>query len=71
MLWRPSARAPVTRPDLGLLHAGYAKACLGDYEAALGWLRKSIDANRNTPWTYFPLASCLAHLGRLDEARRK
>ena len=56
---------------LWLLHAGYAKACLGDYEAALGWLRKSIDANRNTPWTYFPLASCLAHLGRLDEARRE
>jgi hypothetical protein len=49
------------------LHVGWAKACLGDYEAAVGWLRKSIDANRNNPWPYFPLAGCLAHLGRLDE----
>jgi TolB-like protein/Tfp pilus assembly protein PilF len=50
---------------------GSAKALLGEYEAALGWLRKSIDANRNNPWTYFYLAACLAHLGRLDEARRE
>ena len=54
-----------------LLHVGGAKAYLGEYEAAAGWLRKSIDANRNTFWAYFVLASCLAHLGRLDEARQE
>jgi tetratricopeptide (TPR) repeat protein len=50
---------------------GLAKASLGEYEAAVGWLRKSIDANRNTHWAYFQLAACLAHLGRLDEARKE
>jgi TolB-like protein/class 3 adenylate cyclase len=54
-----------------LLHVGGAKAYLGEYEAAAGWLRKSIEANRNTFWAYFLLASCLAHLGRLDEARQE
>jgi TolB-like protein/Tfp pilus assembly protein PilF len=53
------------------LHAGFAKACLGEYEAAAAWLRKSIDANRNNPWAYFFLVACLAHLGRLDEAREE
>jgi tetratricopeptide (TPR) repeat protein len=52
-------------------HVGYAKACLDEYEAAVDWVRKSIDANRNNPWTYFYLAACLAHLGRLDEAREE
>jgi len=33
------------------------------------WLRKSIDANRNFPWNFFLLASCLARLDRLGEAR--
>ena len=52
--------------------AGLAKALLGDYEQALtpGY-RKSIDANRNNPWAFFYLAACLAHLGRLDEARQE
>jgi tetratricopeptide (TPR) repeat protein len=47
------------------------KACLDEYETAVSCLRKSIDANRNNPWTYFYLAACLAHLGRLDEAREE
>jgi TolB-like protein len=51
------------------LHVGSAKSFLGEYEAAVAWLRKSIDANRNNPWAYFYLAACLAHLGRVDEAR--
>jgi TolB-like protein/class 3 adenylate cyclase len=51
------------------LDAGLAKSCLGEFAGALGWLRKSIDANRNNPWAHFHLAGCLAHLGRLDEAR--
>ena len=53
------------------LHLGSAKAHLGEYETAVTWLRKSIDANRNNPWTSFFLAACLAHLGRLDEARQE
>jgi TolB-like protein/class 3 adenylate cyclase/Flp pilus assembly protein TadD len=53
------------------IHAGGAKACLGEYEAAVVWLRKSIDANRSNLWAYFILAACLAHLGRLDEARQQ
>jgi tetratricopeptide (TPR) repeat protein len=35
------------------------------------WLRKSIDTNRNNPWAYFYLAACLAHLGRVDDAREQ
>jgi Flp pilus assembly protein TadD len=50
---------------------GFAKASLGEYEAAVAWLRKSIDANRNNSWTYFYLAACLAQLGWLEEARRE
>ena len=39
-----------------------------DAEAA-AWLRRSIEANRNFPFTYFLLAAALAWLGALDEAR--
>src|SRR5215831_9338759 len=39
-----------------------------DAEAAV-WLRRSIEANRNFPFTYFLLAAALAWLGALDEAR--
>jgi TolB-like protein/class 3 adenylate cyclase len=53
------------------LHAGSAKTYLGKYEEALIWLRRSINANRNAPWAFFYSAACLAHLGRLDEARRE
>jgi tetratricopeptide (TPR) repeat protein len=52
-------------------YVGEAKACLGECEQALPWLRKSIDANRNFPWSFFLLASCLARLGRLSEAREE
>jgi tetratricopeptide (TPR) repeat protein len=55
--------------DRWLLHAGAAKALLRNYEKALPWLRKSIDASRNNSLTHFYLAACLAHLGRVDEAR--
>jgi tetratricopeptide (TPR) repeat protein len=50
---------------------GFAKMCLGKYDEAMPWLRKSIDANRNTPWAFFDLAACLAHLGRVDAARKE
>ena len=53
------------------LVAGSAKTLLGEFAEASAWLRKSIDANRNRPLAFFLLAACLAHLGRLDEARRE
>jgi tetratricopeptide (TPR) repeat protein len=52
-----------------LSYVGAAKANLGEWAQALPWLRKSVDANRNYPLPFFYLAACLAHLGRLDEAR--
>jgi TolB-like protein/class 3 adenylate cyclase/Tfp pilus assembly protein PilF len=54
-----------------LLVGGVAKMYLGEFAEAVTWLRKSIDANRDRPLAYFLLAACLAHLGRLDEARRE
>ena len=51
--------------------AGLAKAFLGDFAQGLPWNKKSIEANRNNPWAFFYLAACLAHLGRLDEARQE
>jgi TolB-like protein/Tfp pilus assembly protein PilF len=51
--------------------AGLAKLFLGEFAQALPWNRKSIEANRNNPWAFFYLAACLAHLGRLDEAREE
>ncbi len=53
------------------LHVGGAKCYLGEYEAALEWLRQSIDANRSNPWAHFYFSACLAHLGRFDEAHRE
>jgi TolB-like protein/class 3 adenylate cyclase len=49
--------------------AGYAKNHLGDWEQAVAWFRRSIEANRNFPHAYFQSALALAWLGRLDEAR--
>jgi tetratricopeptide (TPR) repeat protein len=47
---------------------GLANLCLGDDDAAVGWLRRSIEANRNFPMTQFLLASALAQLGRQESA---
>jgi TolB-like protein/Flp pilus assembly protein TadD len=52
-------------------NAGAAKAHLGEYEAAVTWLRKSIDANRNNPWAFPYLAACLALLGRVQDASQE
>jgi TolB-like protein/class 3 adenylate cyclase len=54
----------------GAMHtAGYAKNHLGEWEQAVAWFRRSIEANRNHPHAHFQLAIALARLGRLDEAR--
>ena len=49
--------------------AGLAKLHLGNWEHAIAWYRRSIEANRNFPYIYFVLGVALAQLGRLDEAR--
>ena len=48
---------------------GWSKMQLGADAEAVGWLRRSIEANRNHPITHFHLAGALALLGSLDEAR--
>jgi tetratricopeptide (TPR) repeat protein len=48
---------------------GLANLFLGEDEAAVAWLRRSIEANRNFPLPQFLLASALAHLGRQEAAR--
>jgi TolB-like protein len=52
-----------------MMLVGIAKSQVGAYAEAVAWLRRSIDANRNVPYTHFNLAAALALLGRLDEAR--
>jgi hypothetical protein len=48
---------------------GVAKLHLGADAEAVGWLRRSIEANRNLPIARFQLAGALALLRSLDEAR--
>ena len=49
--------------------AGWAKLHSGRDEEAASWLYRSIEANRNFPFSHFYLAAALAHLGQLPEAR--
>jgi tetratricopeptide (TPR) repeat protein len=42
---------------------------LGQHDKAVTWLRRSIEADRNVAHAHLFLASALAHLDRLDEAR--
>jgi TolB-like protein len=50
--------------------AGVAKSLLGRDEEAVSWFRRSIEINRNHHVSHLNLAAALAHLGRLEEARR-
>ena len=52
-----------------MFYAGVGKSGSGSYEQAVAWFRRSIESNRNFPHTHFHMASALARLGRLDEAR--
>jgi tetratricopeptide (TPR) repeat protein len=52
-----------------MMFLGSAKSFLGADAEAVVWLRRSIDAQRNLPFTHFNLAAALAQLGRLDEAQ--
>jgi TolB-like protein len=49
--------------------AGNAKNQLGNWEEAIAWFRRAIEANKNFPQVYFSAAVALAQLGRLGEAR--
>jgi TolB-like protein/class 3 adenylate cyclase/tetratricopeptide (TPR) repeat protein len=49
--------------------AGVAKLYLGDDGAAVTWLRRAIEINRNLPNAHFYLAAALANLGQLNEAQ--
>jgi TolB-like protein/class 3 adenylate cyclase len=51
-----------------MTRAGVAKLQLGSYEQAIGWFRRAIEANRNSPLPHFQFGAALAQLGRLDEA---
>jgi TolB-like protein/Tfp pilus assembly protein PilF len=52
-----------------MVWVGLAKAQLGADAEAVVWLRRSLEANRNSSLTHFDLAAVLARLGELDEAR--
>jgi TolB-like protein/class 3 adenylate cyclase len=48
---------------------GIAKLALNEDAAALSWLNRSLETNRNHPMVHFLLAVALALLGSLDQAR--
>jgi tetratricopeptide (TPR) repeat protein len=52
-----------------MLYVGVAKAHLGADAEALVWMRRGLDANRNSSIAHFDLAATLVRLGELDEAR--
>jgi TolB-like protein/DNA-binding winged helix-turn-helix (wHTH) protein len=54
---------------LWMNYAGTAKNHLGRWDQAVAWFRRSIEANRNHPYTHFRLAAALAQLGRPEEAQ--
>ena len=51
-----------------MIISGNAKTHLREYEHAVAWYRRAIEANRNIAHTNFMLGCALAHLGRLGEA---
>jgi TolB-like protein len=48
--------------------AGVAKLALGKDDEAIGWFRRSTEANRNSALNQFFLAAALAHQGEIAEA---
>jgi TolB-like protein/class 3 adenylate cyclase len=57
------------RAYLWMSYAGAAKLQLGADAAAVVWLRRCLDNNRNHPLAYFHLGAALALLGELEEGR--
>jgi len=58
-----------TYAHVWMLAVGVAKLMLGADAEAVGWLRRSIETNRNYPTAHLVLAGALALSGALDEAR--
>jgi len=58
-----------TYAHVWMLTVGVAKLMLGADAEAVGWLRRSIETNRNYPTAHLVLAGALALSGALDEAR--
>jgi TolB-like protein/class 3 adenylate cyclase len=52
-----------------MMFVGIAKLQVSADAEAISWLRRSIDANRNMPYTHFNLAAALALLERVNDAR--
>jgi hypothetical protein len=52
-----------------LMFIGFTKLQLSADAEAVGWLLRSVEANRNYPITHFLLAAALALCGSLDEAK--
>jgi TolB-like protein len=57
-----------TEAYLWMFIAGVARLHLGDWEQAILWLQRSIEANRNYARAHFASVAALAQLGRLEEA---
>jgi TolB-like protein/Tfp pilus assembly protein PilF len=51
-----------------LYYIGLSKLQLNEDAEALGWLQRSVEANRNSTLAHFMLAATLALLGSLDQA---
>ena len=51
------------------MFVGISKMLLGQNDKAVGWLRQSIESNRNNPVSHFHLAAALALLGLDEDAR--
>lgn len=57
-----------TAAYLWMNYAGTARNHLGRWDQAVAWFRRSIEANRNHPYSHFRRAAALAHLDRIEEA---
>ena len=52
-----------------MMWMGFVKVHLDADAEALGWFRRSIEANRNIPLAHFSLAAVLALLGSIEQAK--
>ena len=60
--------SPRDKDHVWAMLAGMANLCLGEDDAAVTWLRRSVEANRNLAITLFWLAAALANLGKQEDA---
>ncbi|MGO4506396.1 tetratricopeptide repeat protein [Bradyrhizobium sp. 2TAF36] len=58
-----------TEAFVWMMFAGFAKLQFGADQEAVARFRRSVEINRNHPRAHIYLATALAHLGQLDEAR--